>query len=202
MDVDIHVMDADGQNEGPVLTGPQTDLLAQFSPDGNKIVFMRDEGAAFDAEIFVADADGQNPTPLTDNSVPDETPAWQPLNVPPACELTGEPKQKSPKQVSVTLTCPENATVTVSGQLKAPKPKLGAAGSKSKTVALQPVTLQVQPNAPTPVSLAPDKKGKRLLKKALKAGKKPKGTITAAATDAFGASASDSFAVKLKRKKK
>ena len=45
-------------------------------------------------------------------------------------------------------------------------------------------------------------KGKKLIKKSLKAGKKPKGTITATATDDLGGSASASLDVKYKKKKK
>ena len=46
------------------------------------------------------------------------------------------------------------------------------------------------------------KKGKKLLKKALKAGKKPKGSVDVTATDDLGQSAQDQFKVKLKPKKK
>ena len=38
------------------------------------------------------DANGQNQTPLTNNNVVDYGPDWQPLN-PPACDVSGKPKQ-------------------------------------------------------------------------------------------------------------
>ena len=45
-------------------------------------------------------------------------------------------------------------------------------------------------------------KGRKLLKKSLKAGKKPKGTVTATATDDLNESASDAADVKFKKRKR
>lgn len=65
------------------------------------------------------DASGQNQVPLTDNSVEDLDPDWQPLNAP-AFDLSAKPKQKSARFVSVTATSQnEDATATVAGTLKA-----------------------------------------------------------------------------------
>ena len=200
-DSEIVVMDANGQNPQPLTNNSVDDYAPVFSPDGQKIAFTQ-VAPGQDDEIIVMDANGQNQTPLTNNNVVDYGPDWQPLN-PPACDVSGKPKQKSAKQVRVTISCTEDASVTASGELKAPKaPELGAAGSKSKQVELQPVTQEIPANTPTPVTLSPSKKGKKLLKKALKAGKKPKGSVEIAAVDDLGQSAQDSFAVTLKPKRK
>jgi WD40 repeat protein len=198
---DLFVMDADGQNQTPLTsTTGLSEITPAYSPDGNRIAFAVFDGT--NTNLFVADATAQDPLQVTSPSSPeaDLLPDWQPLNSP-ACDISGEQKQKSAKQVRVTISCTEDASVTASGELKAPKaPKLGAAGSKSKKVALQPVTQEVPANTPTPVTLSPSKKGKKLLKKALKAGKKPKGSVEVNAVDDLGQSAQDSFAVKLKPK--
>jgi hypothetical protein len=95
----------------------------------------------------------------------------------------------------------ENATATLDGTLKAPKPKPKASASKKKTVELDAVSLQLEAGVPVTVSVPVAGKGKKVLKKSLKAGKKPKGTITASATDDLGATASDAQDVKYKKKK-
>jgi hypothetical protein len=193
-------MDADGQNQVPLTSNSRDDFHPAFSPDGQRVVFARDVFTS--NAIFVMDPDGQNQLPLTSDSDSNLNPSWQPLN-PPACDISGEQKQKSAKQVRVTITCSEDASVTAAGELKAPKaPKLGAGGSKSKQVDLQPVTQEVPANTPTLVTLSPSKKGKKLLKKALKAGKKPKGSVEITSVDDLGQSAQDSFPVKLKPKRK
>jgi dipeptidyl aminopeptidase/acylaminoacyl peptidase len=203
MDRDLHAMDANGQSQIPLLAGPQRDLFGQFSPNGNQIVFMRDESLGTDTDIFVADADGQNAMPLTENAIRDGDPSWQPLN-PPACELSGPPKQKSFGVVATTITCAENAVVAASGQGKAPKvPRISVAtASKAKKFTLVPTTIEVQPDQPTPLTLTVPKKGKKALKKAAKAGKRGKAMVTTTATDDLGETAQASLAVKFKKKKK
>ncbi len=152
-----------------------------------------------DDEIFVMDADGQNQIPLTTNAVNDEDPDWQPLN-PPAIDVSAG-EQKSPKHVTVTVVSQnENASVTLGGTLQAPKPK--AATSKKKTVTLEPLTLALQPGVPVTVDIPVAGNGKKLLKRALKAGKKPKGTVSATATDDLGGLASDSADVRYRKRKK
>jgi Tol biopolymer transport system component len=195
----IFVMDADGANQTPLTNTSANDLWPSFSPDGQKIVFVRFTGGP--ADLMIMPASGGDAVPLFESPAVDFWTNWQPLN-PPKCDLSGAAKQKSPKRVTVTVNCSENATVAASGELKAPQPKLGAAGSKSKLVTLDPVTTQVGAGTPTTITLATPKKGRRLLKKALKAGKKPKGSVAITATDDLGATGDDSFAVKLKPKKK
>lgn len=63
------------------------------------------------------------------------------------------------------------------------------------------MTLELQPGLPVTLQLAVPKKGRKALKKALKAGKKGTASITATATDDLGGSAQDSQPVKIKKKK-
>jgi Tol biopolymer transport system component len=205
---DILVMNADGSAQSQITSGNEFDYGPVFSPDGARIAFVREypPGYNFD-DIFLADSTGlnQNVTPLTSNTagVFDHLPDWQPLN-PPACDLTGKATSKSVKNVSVTVTCAENATVVAEGSGKAPKaPKSGlAVASKAKKFTIPPVSTQAQAGIPTTITLKIPKKGRKALKKAAKAGKKGKATITATVTDDLGQSSTDNFNVKFKAKKK
>ena len=121
------------------------------------------------------DENGQNQVPLPATTAPDTDPDWQPLN-PPAIDISAG-RQKSPKRVTVTVVSQnENATATLGGTLRAPKPKVSV--SRKKTVTLEPLKIELQPGVPTTVDIPVAGMGKKLLKKALKAGKKPKGTVT------------------------
>jgi len=60
------------------------------------------------------------------------------------------------------------------------------------------VRVQVPAATPTTVTLKIPKKGQRALKKAAKAGKKGKATITATVTDDLAQSSSDTLKVKFK----
>jgi Tol biopolymer transport system component len=198
---EIFVMNADGQNQTPLGTATVQDFTPSFSPDGQRIVYSGIDGSG--QEIYVMDANGQNQAPVTDVAAPGVgalDPSWQPLN-PPACDLTGPPKQTSFKLVSVTVTCAnENASLTASGQGTAKVPKLATA-SKAKRFTIPPVTASVPAGTPTTVELPIPKKGKKALKRAAKAGKKGKATVTTTATDDFGETTQDSLAVKFKKKK-
>jgi Tol biopolymer transport system component len=189
----IFVVAADGGSPPAQLTfGPGFQEIPAFSPDGSLITFSND------GPLAVMNSDGTGIHNITSGLV-DTFPDWQPLN-PPALDVTVE-KQKSTKAVIATIVSQnENATATLDGSLKAPKPK--AAASKKKTVELDAVTVQLQPGVPVTVEIPVAGKGKKLIKKALRAGKKPKGTLTATATDDLGASESDTADVKYKKRKK
>jgi Tol biopolymer transport system component len=200
----IFTMSADGSGQSQLTTG--RDTSPGFSPDGTRVAFSGESPGGTLANIFLVDSTGlnQNLTPLTADPAPvfNYDPSWQPLN-PPACDLTGKTTQKSFKQVSVTVTCAnENAVAVVEGSGKAPKAPRGAVASKAKKFTIPPVTAQVPKGTPTSVTLKIPKKGKKALKKAAKAGKKGKATITASLTDDLGQSSTDSFKVKFKPKKK
>ena len=78
-DTDVFIID--------VATGARTKLTfngvidghPEFSPDGSKIAFFRQTGAALnDLDIFVMNSDGSNAVNLTNRVSPDITPAWSP----------------------------------------------------------------------------------------------------------------------------
>lgn len=198
-DSEIVTMDSDGQNPIQLTDNTVNDRFPVFSPDGQKIAFSRSNP---DSQLFVMDANGQDQGPLF-ATFPTLEPDWQALN-PPVIDLSAR-RQKSAKRVTITVVSQnENATVTLGGTLRAPKPKRKpkAAASKKKTVALEPVSVQLQPGVPVTVDISVAGKGPKLIKKALKAGKRPKGTVTATAADDLGSAAAASLDVKYKKRKK
>ena len=203
---DIYVMNADGSGQRQVTSGPGQDYAPIFAPDMTRIVFERESQNFQYSDIILADPGGLDLgiTPLTANAAPvyDSNPDWQPLN-PPACDLSGNPKQKSVKSVSVTVTCAnENATAVAEGSGSAPKAPKGATTSKKKRFTIPAVNQQVQPGTPTTITLTIPTKGRKALKRATKAGKKGKATITATLTDDLGQASTDTFQVTFKAKKK
>jgi TolB protein len=189
----IFAVPSSGGAPAQLTFGPGYQEDPAFSPDGSLIAFSND------GPLAVMNADGSAIRDITPAAESAANPDWQPVN-PPVLEVTVG-KQKSTKAVSATVVSQnENATVTLDGTLRAPRPK--AAVSKKKTVELDAVTVQLQPGVPVTVEIPVAGKGRKLIKRALKAGKKPKGTLTATATDDLGASASDSADVKYKKKKK
>ena len=203
------VMDADGSNQSTLVTpqGDEVPRLPVFSPDGTRVAFSRINlsSPTPSSRIELADSSGtdQGLTPLTGGSTLAAYPGWQPLNAP-TCDLAGAAKQKSVKKINLTVTCQgENATVVAEGTGQAPKvPRAGATASKKKRFKIPAVTTQVPASSPTTITLKISKKGSKALKKAAKAGKKGKATITATATDDLGRSTTETFAVKFKKKKK
>ena len=189
----------------PIVTGPEDEFGPVFSPDGTRIAFDREPQVDTHGDLLLADSTGldQNVTILRGPTADifSYDPTWQPLN-PPACDVTGKAKQKSVKSVSVTVTCDENVTAVADGSGSAPKVPKGATASKKKKFTIPAVTEQVQQGTPTTVTLTIPKKGKKALKKATKAGKKGKATVTADLTDDLGQSSTEDFAVTFKAKKK
>jgi len=204
---DIFIMNADGSGQTPVTNEPaQHDRAPVFAPDDTLVAFERENDAHTFGNIFVASPNGLNQslTNLTNNSAPvfDFGPGWQPLN-PPDCALTGKATSKSFSQVTLTVTCTnDNVTGVFSGTGAAPKVPKAAVISKKKKFQIPALNAQVPEGTPTSVTLKVSKKGKKLLKKASKAGKKGKATITATLTDDLGLSSTETFSVKFKAKKK
>jgi Tol biopolymer transport system component len=203
---DLFTMNADGSQATPLTSGEDdNDLLPVYSPDGTKVLFDRFDSGYLFSNITLVDSTGldHNIDPLTTDADPvvDYGPAWQPLN-PPACELGGKPASKSLRKVKVTVSCAtENASVTVKGAGKAPKPRARQlAAKKASKFKIHAVTTQVAAGATAKVRLKVSKKGTKVLKRALAAGKKSKATITATFTDDLGSSATDKLKVKFKHK--
>jgi dipeptidyl aminopeptidase/acylaminoacyl peptidase len=195
---DILTMNADGSNPGPVVATSAFEVEPEFSPDGTKIAYVRGSG-----DLYLADPDGANQTQVPEIRVyPESSIGWQPLN-PPACQVTGEPKQRSFKQIEVTVTCSnEDATATLFGVGEAKKVPKGATASKKKRFDIPPVSAQVPAGAPTLVSLQIPKKGRKALKRAARAGKKGKAAVTATLTDGLGQTSQATLNVTFKKKKR
>jgi len=77
-DKGIYIMNSDGSNQTKLIDGAF--MAAEWSPDGNKIVF-RSFGDG-DANIYVADSDGSNMLELTNDSMDNTDPHWLPIKKP------------------------------------------------------------------------------------------------------------------------
>ena len=166
---DIYIMNSDGTGQRQVTSGPGQDYAPIFAPDMTRIVFERESQNFTYSDVVLTDPGGLDLgiTPLTANAPPvyDSNPDWQPLN-PPACSLAGETKQRSLKQVAVTVSCDENGIAVAEGSGQAPKVSKAAFASKKKKFTIPPVTTQLQPGAATTITLTIPKKGRKALKRA------------------------------------
>jgi Tol biopolymer transport system component len=74
----LHVMAVDGKNEKRLTHGGERPYAAEWSPNGRRIVFVRDSDAGgVRADIFVVEANGTKLRRLTRTSR-DSAPAWSP----------------------------------------------------------------------------------------------------------------------------
>ncbi len=73
---EIYVMDVDGGNLTRLTNNKYYDDYPEWSPDGNKIVFV--SGRDGNEEIYVMNADGSNQQRLTNNNKRDVLPDWSP----------------------------------------------------------------------------------------------------------------------------
>lgn len=71
---DIYLMDRDGKNQRPVIVSPSMDMMADWSPDGNKIVFASDRDGHLN--IYVIDLNTQSLKRLTNSPVITGSPRW------------------------------------------------------------------------------------------------------------------------------
>jgi Tol biopolymer transport system component len=75
-DLDIWVMEADGDNPVQITISSGEDNMPSWSPDGTKIAFVTRRGGNYD--VWSMDADGDNPVQLTSDPADDRDPAWSP----------------------------------------------------------------------------------------------------------------------------
>jgi Tol biopolymer transport system component len=80
-DFDIYVF-ANGGTAVPVTTGPAGDLAPDWSPDGSRIAFARNEDATLQttehSDLWTVDLDGGRLTRLTDTPTMETEPRWSP----------------------------------------------------------------------------------------------------------------------------
>ncbi len=74
--LEIYVMDADGNNQIRLTNHPEKDYQPSWSPDGGRIAFVSDRNGGFN-QIYVMDSNGKNVKRLT-NGGWDWHPAWSP----------------------------------------------------------------------------------------------------------------------------
>jgi len=75
-DLEIYIMDADGNDIRQLTSNDATDQFPDWSPDGTRIVFTSDRFG--DEEIFVMNTDGTNLRQLTSNIGISTYPEWSP----------------------------------------------------------------------------------------------------------------------------
>ncbi len=82
IDGDIYVMEDDGTKRRRLTqnTAPTRDTYPRWSPDGDRIVFVRDmdQDNQRSSELFLMNADGTNVQRLTDDNDDDGFPSWSP----------------------------------------------------------------------------------------------------------------------------
>jgi TolB protein len=72
---DIWVMDADGDNQRPLIEGTDEDDAPNWSPDGTRIVFSSSREGGI-PHLWIVDADGGNLRQLTAGTMADLFPDW------------------------------------------------------------------------------------------------------------------------------
>jgi Tol biopolymer transport system component len=74
---DIYLMDRNGENQRPIVSGPASEIMADWSPDGSKIAFVSNEDGEY--EIYAVDLQAQVTVRLSDSSkFASEFPKWSP----------------------------------------------------------------------------------------------------------------------------
>lgn len=74
LNLELYVMDADGENRVRLTSHPARDWYPMWSPDGRRIAFSSDR--AGNEDIYVIDTAGGEPSRLTDDPADDLRPMW------------------------------------------------------------------------------------------------------------------------------
>lgn len=75
---DIYSMNSDGTNQRRLTTGGSGEVSPRWSPDGSKVVFLRQDRFSFPYRIWVMNADGTNQRALTGTDTVNLYPSWKP----------------------------------------------------------------------------------------------------------------------------
>lgn len=188
-------MNADGsgllrltQSLGPVDGSPV------YSPQGPQFAFARTSGGAGEIRLGTSGIENGPTSPITTttgSALPSVS--WQALNAP-VCQLGTVKPAKSGKKISVEASCSnEDATLTVEGSGKAPK---------SKPFSIPVVKVDIPAGGSAKVQVKLPKKPAKAIKKATKAGKKAKATLSVSFADGLGATTGENLRVKFKPKKR
>jgi TolB protein len=102
---DLFVMDADGSDQANLTNTPAVNESSPaWSPDGTQITYTAPVEVGIN--IFVMDADGSNPTRVTQSTVTERDPDWQPLAT-----------EAPPTTTSTTLMPPGELIVTIDDEV-------------------------------------------------------------------------------------
>jgi Tol biopolymer transport system component len=71
---DIYVMDKDGKNQRPIVASPADEIMADWSPDGKKIVFVSNQDGGY--KIYVIDLQTAKTIKLINDSMKEFSPKW------------------------------------------------------------------------------------------------------------------------------
>jgi len=77
-ELEIYVMNAEGNNVVRITKTGGWKVQSSWSPDGRKIPFVSEPNRSGNLEIYVMEANGKNPVPLTRNPGWDADPSWSP----------------------------------------------------------------------------------------------------------------------------
>ena len=75
---EIYRANSNGTSQVRLTNTEATELVARFSPDGQKILYQKREAAGQPQQIWVANADGSNPIRLTNTLTDDISGTWRP----------------------------------------------------------------------------------------------------------------------------
>ena len=86
---DIYTMNPDGSNQKRLTTRSASDIEAEWSPDGTKIVFASRRASGHVSQIFVMNDDGSDQVQLTHTVVDNYDPTWSPDGTKIALSING-----------------------------------------------------------------------------------------------------------------